>query len=60
MRTLKSISDEWLHAICWSSLLLGIFIIQWCVAFIVSGILRLDCDTKKSEMQTFLLLKKNQ
>ena len=33
MKSLKSMSDEWFYAICWSYLLLGIFIIKWCVAF---------------------------
>ena len=27
-KSLKSISDEWLDAICWSSCLFGIFIIK--------------------------------
>ena len=27
MKTLKSISDEWLDAICWDSLLLGILFV---------------------------------
>ena len=33
MKYLKSISDERLDAIYWSSLLLGIFMIKQCVAF---------------------------
>ena len=28
LKSLKSMSDEWLNAICWSSLLLGIFMIK--------------------------------
>ena len=32
MKFLNSISDEWFDAVCWSSLLLDIFVIR-CVAF---------------------------
>ena len=32
MKSLKSMSDEWLDGICWSFLLLGIFMIKQCVA----------------------------
>ena len=43
-------SDEWLDAICWSSLLLGIFMIK-CVGFslIVLGTLKQGYDMKISE-----------
>ena len=39
-------SDEWFEAICWSALLLEIFMIKWRVAFslIVSDVLKQDCD----------------
>ena len=32
-KSLKWISDEWLDRICWSSRLLGIFIIKYCAEF---------------------------
>ena len=32
MKSLMLVSDEWLHAICWSSLLLGISMKKQCVA----------------------------
>ena len=43
MESLNSMSDKWFDAICWSSLLLGIFLIKWFAAFspIVLGTLRL-------------------
>ena len=52
MKSLNSISDEWFDAICWSSLLLGIFMIKQCVGFsiIVLGTLKQDWDIKTSEM----------
>ena len=33
MKSLKTISDEWLNTIWWSSRLSGIFIIKECVEF---------------------------
>ena len=41
-KSLKSMSDEWLDVICWSSLVLRIVMIKQCVAFslIVLGTLR--------------------
>ena len=33
MKSLKSMSDKLLEAICWSSLLLDIFMIKQCAAF---------------------------
>ena len=61
MKSLNSISDEWFDAICWSSLLLGIFMIKQCVGFsiIVLGTLKQDWDVKTSEMLSFLPLKNN-
>ena len=48
MKSLKSILDEWLEVICWSSLLLGIFMIKQCVVFslIVLGTLKVTSTTK--------------
>ena len=42
MKSLDSLSDEWFDAICWSAILLGIFMIKQCEAFtlIVLGILK--------------------
>ena len=31
MKSLKSMSDEWFDAICWSFVLIGIFMIKQCV-----------------------------
>ena len=53
-------SDEWLDSICWSSLLLGIFMIKQCVTFSLAlGTLKQDCDIKASEIMCFLPLKNN-
>ena len=56
MKPLKSMSEEWFEAICWS----------WCVkikcvAFIliVLGSLKWDCDIKTSEILSFLSRKDN-
>ena len=51
-------SDEWFNTICWSSVLLGIFIIKFCVAFslIVLSTLKYDCDMKPSEIYFVSLL----
>ena len=35
IKSWKSATDEWLNAICCSSLLFGIFITKWCVEFSV-------------------------
>ena len=44
IKVLKTISDEWLYAICWSSFLLGIFIIKKRVLFILISFGTLECD----------------
>ena len=45
MKSLKSLSDEWFNTICWSFLLLGIFIIKKCLEFSLTsfGTLKYDC-----------------
>ena len=54
-------SDEWFNAICWSSLLFGIFIIKkWVVFSLTSfGALKYDCVIKTREMFSFLPLINN-
>ena len=61
MKSLKSMSDEWFDAICWSSLLLGILIIKYCVksSLIGLGTFKSDCEIKISEILSFLSLKNN-
>ena len=59
MKSLKQTSDEWLDAICWSSLLLEIFIIKEFVAFslIVLGPLEIRLTWKRVKWWAFYLLK---
>ena len=47
--------DEWLYAVCWSSLFIGVFILKKCVVFslIFFGSLKYDFLIKK-EMFHFL------
>ena len=54
-------SDKWFAAMCWSSLLLGIFMIKQCVALnlIVLGFLKQNCYIKVSGILTPLPLKNN-
>ena len=56
MKYLNSIFDKWFNAICWSSLLLGIFIMKkWVESSLTSfGTLRFDCVIKTIEMFNFL------
>ena len=58
MMYLKSISDEWLNAICWSSRFLEIFIIRQCleIGLIVFSTEKQDCVIKTKEMFNFLSL----
>ena len=60
MKSLKIMSDEWLGATCWSSLLLEICMIK-CVVFsvIVLGVLKQDCEIKTSEILSSPLLENN-
>ena len=53
--------DKWFNAICWSSLLLGIFMIKQCVVFnlIFFGTLKYFYDKKIIEILSFLALKNN-
>ena len=55
MKSLKSVSDEWFNAICWSSLLLGIFMIKKWVEFSLTsfGTLKYDCVIKTKESFKF-------
>ena len=50
--------DEWFSAICWSSLLFGIFMIKKWVEFNLTsfGTLKYDCVIKRREMFNFLPL----
>ena len=49
--------DEWFNTICWSSLLLGIFIIKRVVLSLTSfGTLKNDCTIKTIEMFNLLPL----
>ena len=61
MKSLKSMSDEWFNAICWSSLLFGIFIIKKWVEFSLTSFGTLKCDwvMKTKEMFNFLPLLNN-
>ena len=56
--TPKSTSDEWLGEICWSSRLLGIFIIKNCVVFSHTffGSWNWDCKMNTKEIFCFRLL----
>ena len=58
IKPLKSISDEWFIAICWSSLLFGIFKIKECVQFSLTSLdtLKYDCVIKIRETLIFLPL----
>ena len=55
------ISDEWFNAICWSSLLFGIFMVKKCVEFSLTsfGTLKYDCVIKTIEMFNFVSLINN-
>ena len=61
MKPLKPISDEWFDAICWSSLLFGIFIIKNCGEFSITffGTWKYDCVIKAIEMLNILSLINN-
>ena len=54
-------SDEWFNAICWSSLLFGIFITKKCAVFSLTsfGTLKYDCAIKTSEMCNLMPLINN-
>ena len=49
-------SDKWFNTICWSSLLMGIFVIKKCVALSLTsfGALKYDCVIKIKEMFNIL------
>ena len=55
MKSLKSISDEWLFSICWSYLLFGNLMIK-CVEFKLTsfGTLEYDCVIKTIKIFDFL------
>ena len=57
-KSLKSISGEWLIAICWSFFLFGTFIIKKDVEFSLTslGTLKYYCVIKTSKMFSFLPL----
>ena len=59
MKSLKLMSDEWFSAICWSSLLFGIFIMKKWVEFSLTsfGTLNYDCVIKTIEIFSFLPLR---
>ena len=61
MKSLALISDEWFNAICWSSLLFGIFVIKkWVVFSLLSlGTLKYDYVTTIRETFKFLPLINN-
>ena len=61
MKSWKSMSDEWLNAIFWSSYLFGIFIIKYCVecSVIFFDAAKYDNKIKVREMFSFLLLINN-
>ena len=61
MRSLVFISDEWLNAVCWTSLLLGIFMIKKWVVFSLTSCatLKYDCVIKIREIFNFLPLINN-
>ena len=61
MKSLKSMSDEWSNAVCWSSLLFGIFIMKKCIVFNLTsfGTLKYDCVIKTREIINFLPLINN-
>ena len=52
IKSLKPTSEEWFIAVCWSSLLFGIFIIKKCVVFSITsfGTLKDDCVIKTVEV----------
>ena len=58
---LNEMSHEWFSAICWISLVFGIFIIKKWVEFSLSslGTLKYDCIIKTRKMFNFLLLINN-
>ena len=60
-KSLKPVSDEWFNAICWSSLLSGIFIIKKCVEFSLTsfGTLKNTCVINTIEIFAFLALVDN-
>ena len=61
VKSLELMCDEWFSAICWSSLLFGIFMIKKWVEFrlISFGTLKYDCVIKTREMFNFLPLINN-
>ena len=61
MKSLVSMSDEWFSAICWSSLLFGIFMIKKWVEFSLTSFetLKYDCVIKTREIFDFLPLINN-
>ena len=61
IKSWKSISEEWLNAICWSFLLFGIFTTKYCVEFnlMLFGTAKYDCVIRTREIFIFLLLMNN-
>ena len=57
MKSLELMSDEWFSAICWSSLLFGIFMIKKWVEFSLTsfGALKYDCVIKQEKCLLFYL-----
>ena len=57
MKSLVLISDEWFNAICWSSVLFGIFMIKkWTVFSLTSlGTLKYDCVINQGKYLIFFL-----
>ena len=57
MKSLKSMSDDWFVAICWSSLLFEIFIIKQCALFSLTsfGTSKYDFVIKTIKMFIFCL-----
>ena len=55
MKSLALLSDEWFNAICWSSLLFGIFAIKKWVLFSLTSFanLKYDCVVKAKEQFSF-------
>ena len=61
MKSSELMSDEWFSAICWSSLLFGIFMIKKLVKFSLTsfGTFKYDCVIRTIEMFNFLPLINN-
>ena len=52
MKSLKLMSGEWFSAICWSSLLFGIFVIK---KWVQTSFGKYDCVIKTREMFNFAI-----